>query len=89
MTVFDPKEIRRHRRPPPAACPPWRSIGEIAEEVMVSLAIRRAEYWLQQAEQLEGQERTAALKTADGILRTAGLGWFSSAGVTSCSEGQA
>ncbi len=50
-------------------------VGEVANRVVNNMAIRAVAHWLQQADQLDGEDRAVCLKTADAIMQTAGLRW--------------
>ena len=52
-----------------------RHIGEIAAKVVEDVGRRAVAHWLKEACQAEGEERAAALQTADNIRQTMGLEW--------------
>ena len=55
----------------PALAPPLMTITKVVDDTS-SKAIR---HWLQQADDLDGEERIVALETADAIMRMTGLRW--------------
>ncbi len=65
----------RRRWTEPLQCEGFQSLGQVAAKITNDLAHRAVRHWLKQADQLEGEERSICLETADAILRTAGLRW--------------
>ena len=59
----------------PAHIDGFQAIGKVAATVADDIAHRAARHWLEQADHLEGEERTTCIETADAILRMAGLRW--------------
>ena len=52
-----------------------RPVGKIIVEVTSDIAHHAVAHWLQQADQLDGDDRAVCLETADHIVRMAGLRW--------------
>ena len=68
------RQFRRRWSEPPH-CEGFQSIGQAAAKVTNGIAHRAVRHWLEQADQLDGEERITCLETADAILRTASLRW--------------
>ena len=69
---LNPQFRRRWTEP---QCEGSQSLGQVEAKITNDLTHRAVRHWLKQADQLEGEERTICLETADAILRTAGLRW--------------
>ena len=68
----NPHFRRRWSEPPSEGL---RPVGEIAAKITNDIATRAVARWLQQADELDGEDRAVCLETADAIIRTAGMKW--------------